>query len=1234
MNKKEAKKETNENLRKKFIVAVAMLLISTILMLTTTMAWLVLSRAPEVSGIATNIGANGALEIALLNTETYQNLNLIKTGTVGQSLSSNKTAPNNTWGNLIDLNDKSYGLGNIVLLPSRLNIVEKESEKGYSINSGMLSVPSYSYDGRIEKLTDNTTTATYNNSKFSSDLKQQNYGVRAIGTSDALTVQGSSLAMAKSQIPTFTKGAHNNAVSVLENDIKDLLTSLVLSYAQDNPTFSDSDVANLKEVIAGLQSSESYIEQALRQGLIAFAASKISDTTKFTAARNIIADSSKSLSEIFTQVKKDYKIEFVGDFDTWISMHLALEDSLDSANAACGNLTGGTYTKQQFTEVLNYVMDIEQVLINDTPLSKLSKDDASSLLGGKNNTMTLKQGSGAFAIIADFAENIVATISLAGTNFSVKTVSTLDKAYLVVLGEGVEKLTAADNSSSGGMVELSTTYGYAIDLAFRTNAPISNLLLQTAGVQRINEDSTSLATMGGGSYMEFDFEGKDLSNTLKLMDAVRVGFVDNKGDLLGLAKLNISNYEIDEYGMAKAPLYLYDFSISSDPETKGAIIMSERKKSQNSITPLQCNSPKVVTTVVWLDGDLVDNTMVSAEGTTLNGMLNLQFASDADLKPYINGGAMNYTTDKAGLIQAISDYESIYKEGQGTYTTVSWNNFIKAYNMAVLVKDSNTADDTRVYSAVNNLQSARTNLTKADKSVLKDKIDEIRELMGKTNDKVYVITLENGKYIKNKTEFTQEQLKNNVGVVYRVDYNKNLKNEGNGLNTKIYSDASWTALATALYDAEATFHDKKATETEIDAALLVLETAYNSLQPALYFMPCDLHGEIYYYAISDEKDSYGLWYDSSFKRILSETKILELDAYAEKNVEIADFSTERIPSNERVSSVNVELFDSIYSTLSNEKIVAAHWNIPKDMTFAMTATQKSELEALKEIDAAKNYKDAAQEMLRKYPDVSFESANTLISSMKAAVEAAKQPTDSGSTGNDLISANQKIVLAKAITLAQAVENFDNEENKELDALRTATTNARNALNNSATTYAEAESSISAINTELRKAGSVEATEENSVPYPLPEGSDINDILYQVDFPGFNFLIDDPTTKTVEFDAVLLTENGIIIKVKKNIEIYSPAADIKLTGEPKTELKVDETLALDWDFVNRKNNDGNEMVHSEKVATYEWSSSNTDVLTVSNEGVVTAESVGTATIWLRVETKQGNEYVVSKNITVG
>ena len=52
------------SVRTKLAAAVAMLLVSTIMLTTTTYAWFVLSTAPEVKGMSTTVGSNGSLEIA------------------------------------------------------------------------------------------------------------------------------------------------------------------------------------------------------------------------------------------------------------------------------------------------------------------------------------------------------------------------------------------------------------------------------------------------------------------------------------------------------------------------------------------------------------------------------------------------------------------------------------------------------------------------------------------------------------------------------------------------------------------------------------------------------------------------------------------------------------------------------------------------------------------------------------------------------------------------------------------------------------------------------------------------------------------------------------------------------------------------------------------------------------------------------------------------------------------
>ena len=59
MKKTNLKQEKPRTLKKKLSAALAMLLIATLLMTTTTFAWFVLSTAPEVTGIETKVGANG-----------------------------------------------------------------------------------------------------------------------------------------------------------------------------------------------------------------------------------------------------------------------------------------------------------------------------------------------------------------------------------------------------------------------------------------------------------------------------------------------------------------------------------------------------------------------------------------------------------------------------------------------------------------------------------------------------------------------------------------------------------------------------------------------------------------------------------------------------------------------------------------------------------------------------------------------------------------------------------------------------------------------------------------------------------------------------------------------------------------------------------------------------------------------------------------------------------------------
>lgn len=923
-----ATKENRRNLRQRLMAALAMLLVAIILAIGTTYAWLTLSVAPEVSGIATNVGANGSLEIALLNGDTYGNPNSVKTPGIGESLAASSPEANERWGNLINLENTSYGLNNIVLYPARLNAVKSETGDGYRVGDKFLSVPTYGYDGRIVELTDNTVAGTYNGTSFIYDLSKLDYGVRAIGTTNSLSVQASYLATAKGNISGYTNSAKSAAIGSFSG-----IDSLLLKIAGGSESFNNADVATLTKMITSLQTAEDYIESALRQTLVAYAASAIADETQFNLAYTIIMDNNKTISQIIGEMG-DVASKLPSLIGSMISAQEQMQSDLAKAMADCNKLTDNDHSFDDIRSALNYLMNLDKVYFND---QKYSEIDKAALITQLPITITLAPGSGVYATIADFTGNYQTTV----TNMAiVKTASIQMIPHLTVLSMGVGELSAAGGGVSNKPIELTTTYGYALDLAFRCNAFGSDLLLQTAGAQRVYDDSNSAATMGGGSYMEFATAGTALgvNDMTKLIDSVRVAFIDNKGNILGVAKLNTSNREVSDDGAVRAPLYLYDFSIVEMGEDKGKLVMGERMKDDNALTALDQNIAKSVTTIVWLDGDVVDNTMVNAN--TMSGILNLQFASSVDLLPLVDDALKNYTVDKGALKSAVDTAKTKYEAGQGTYTTESWASFVAAYLYADKINQDDTATPMEVNRAGTNLDAASKALAPIDMNALNKKIEEVRAKVGRTtvNGAIVVKTTVDG-----VDSYTVDLLEDNVDVleedgarIKRVDYNKNLHDEGNGFKTRIYTDESWTALAKALYTVEgmAAVNASLPADT-IDEAITALDDALNGLERAVYYQPYDYNGYLYYKAISDEPDTYGKWYSADFKRIVKDITILNLDAYA-KTVSVATIGdSEKVYLQNGTTGVDlkVSLMENTYGALKDQQIIANNWTLPTGLAF-------------------------------------------------------------------------------------------------------------------------------------------------------------------------------------------------------------------------------------------------------------------------------------------------------------
>lgn len=140
-----AYKEALPGLRER-VVAVALLLAMSVAMMTSaSFAWLTISRSPEVTGVNTNIAANGNLEIALATGDGKTPPGESKVGDSSAAEGQSVPMANITWGNLINLSDPSYGLDNLALRPAQLNTAALLTKPLYGAV--------YNSDGRIKNLT-------------------------------------------------------------------------------------------------------------------------------------------------------------------------------------------------------------------------------------------------------------------------------------------------------------------------------------------------------------------------------------------------------------------------------------------------------------------------------------------------------------------------------------------------------------------------------------------------------------------------------------------------------------------------------------------------------------------------------------------------------------------------------------------------------------------------------------------------------------------------------------------------------------------------------------------------------------------------------------------------------------------------------------------------------------------------------------------------------------------------
>lgn len=252
-----------------------------------------------------------------------------------------------------------------------------------------------------------------------------------------------------------------------------------------------------------------------------------------------------------------------------------------------------------------------------------------SVLGSTKITYTIKATSG--TAYGDWEE--VENLKDAEGNY-------INTPRMGVLGQ-LSKKIAEINAPGTIQVKITrsdvTAYGYSIDLAFKSSQKI-DLLLQQVGINRVSSDTTGSdtedpATLGGGSTMEFTVAGDMTEEQIRgMLQGLYIVFINSDtGAIYKVAALDPASITVNWAAMpvtATGVLALYE------PAFKDGTLSLGSKVADNVITALAADTELDMTAVVYLSGDAVDSTVFSAtQGLSLNGGVNLQFASSTALTP-------------------------------------------------------------------------------------------------------------------------------------------------------------------------------------------------------------------------------------------------------------------------------------------------------------------------------------------------------------------------------------------------------------------------------------------------------------------------------------------------------------------------------------------------------------------------------------------------------------------------
>lgn len=589
-----------QHIKKKLTAAILMLLISSIMTVTSTYAWFTLSTAPEVTGIQTTIGGNGNLEIALANAETWGDPTKVQTlTTTSESIVETNASWGNLIDVSPVGTTDNYGINKLTLSPARLNLTGNTVEPGTILSvpkygaDGRISQLTAAMNA-----TYNTTDSSFTMAN-PSNYGIRAIGISAAMTSrqsnfmNAKSAVSSSVSMTKQTASTglSTNGGTLGNVAVkyaTEADPKFTLDDMNAIMAL--LTSTENAAKNIDDAVLSMM--DAYVASAANQtkydteGNVT--STGISDF-EYGVIKNILADmniwdedtdtvsSSLTLTEIktgetvtgYSKATFEYELTEEGsatatdktfditnaDFLSLIFKYVTIRTNISTAINSLQteiNKSTDSYTWSQISPSVNAMMVIEKVKVAGMTMEQLrQKKNDGTLVNAlmpyvSNLVIELGPGSGVYYDMAELVGTIKAGMTMDLTyggmdlndlNATIIAECTTPTALIPGAVNAFEYPTSAGSAEAS---RISDIYGYALDLLFRTNADNSSLLLQTTPIDRIYDNNNNVDTMGGGSTMTFTKTASSYSteSMLGLMDAIKIVFVDELGNVLGKAGLD------------------------------------------------------------------------------------------------------------------------------------------------------------------------------------------------------------------------------------------------------------------------------------------------------------------------------------------------------------------------------------------------------------------------------------------------------------------------------------------------------------------------------------------------------------------------------------------------------------------------------------------------------------------------------------------------------------------------